>query len=191
MPLGARQQKSITLRPRGTAESAPEDDQRKAEPVGERRQIGGVAKRVRAVEHVRHRATVRAHAADSGQQIPHERFTRGEELISEHEPRTRLDRATGEHRSQLRAAIRADRQVVLEQHRLSVEQERRARRRRVEQLIDQGDELLAEAGERQVPLAVPMRVRDDVNVEGTRVAHAQVVDRNEKGRPIRPPQVAR
>ena len=62
-----------------------------------------------------------------------------------------------------RDAIGANLGVVVENDGLAVEQKRRPRCVAVEQLVDQRDESLPEPARREVPLAVPVRVREDVD----------------------------
>ncbi len=55
---------------------------------------------------------------------------------------------------------------VVQDDRLSIEQKALARARRiVDQLIDEGDEALPESLEWVIPLAIPVRVLNDVDVE--------------------------
>src|SRR5207237_8434341 len=61
-------------------------------------------------------------------------------------------------------------EVILEHDALPVEQEAFAlRRRMIEQVVDERDETLAKSNEWVIPLAIPVRVRDDVGGEQDRV----------------------
>ncbi len=69
-------------------------------------------------------------------------------------------------RAQPRLGLGAHREVVVDDRGLAVEQEPRERRvalEEVEQVVDEVHELHPVALERRVPLAVPVRVRDDAH----------------------------
>ena len=79
---------------------------------------------------------------------------------------SRLQRPSRERRRERRAPLGAHGEVVVEHDALAVEEERSGRRVRViQQLVDERDEALPEASGGVVPLAVPVRVRDDADVQ--------------------------
>ena len=122
--------------------------------------------RVRAVQHRRRLAAQSRGRVATGEQVAHERLAARNQLVGEHVPRTRLEPPLAEQRRELGRALGADGEVVLEDDRLSVEEKALARGRRiVEQLVDERDEPLPEALRGVIPLAIPVRVRDDVDVE--------------------------
>src|SRR5205085_11834255 len=99
-------------------------------------------------------------------QIAHESFPAGNQLVGEDEPGTGLDPPALERVGKIRHALRPYFEIILQHDRLTVEQKARAARRRViEQLVDERDKSLPESFGGMVPLAIPMRVGDDVNGE--------------------------
>ena len=125
-----------------------------------------MSKRVRAVQHGRRRRAKPAQRSPSGKEVSYERFAARNQLIREHVPRSSLETAEAKELADLRRALGAHFQVVVDDDRLSIEQEALvATRRTVEQIVDQGDKTLLKPLERMVPLSVPVRVRDDVCVE--------------------------
>ena len=70
-----------------------------------------------------------------------------------------------EEGAEFRRALRAEGKVVVEEDGLAVEQERLTGGGRiVDQLIDERDESLLKTFRRVVPLTVPVRVRNDVQI---------------------------
>jgi hypothetical protein len=106
---------------------------------------------------------VAAHAP-AEQQVPDERLSADEQLIRQDVPRPGLEASRGEEHAQTRRMLRANVEVVLEHDCLAVERERGERTvalQNVEDAVDDRTEAQPELLERQVPLAVPVRVRDD------------------------------
>ncbi len=132
-----------------------------------------MAERIRTIEYGRRLGTVLPQRPAPGEQIADERFSGGNQLIGEDIPRARLDASTAQQGLELSRAFGAYGEVVVDDDRLSIEEETLiGRRRMVEQLVDELDEALAESLVRLVPLAVPMGVSNDVNVQGRRMGEA-------------------
>ena len=125
-----------------------------------------MSERVGTVENRRRDGTKALERAPAGEKVAHERLAARNQLIGEHVPRTRFQAAGTKRLAKRSNTLGPHARVVVEHDRLAVEQKALAvAGRRVEQLVDQRDEPLAKALGGQVPLAVPVRVRDDVNVE--------------------------
>ena len=116
----------------------------------------------------RHRRAERARAAVAAVQIADQRFAADEKLVGHHVPGTDQDPAGLNGRAQPRLLLGTDLEVVLEHDRLSIEMEVFVLRVGVEQIqkaIDERHEAQPELLVGQIPLAIPMRMRDDVDVE--------------------------
>jgi len=101
-------------------------------------------------------------------QVPHQRFPADEKFIGHHVPRPDQDAAAGDRRAQPRFLLGTDLEIVLEDNRLPVEVKVLVRGVAIEQIeepIDQRHQPEAELFVGEVPLAVPVRVRNDVDVE--------------------------
>ena len=156
----------IRVRPAAATEAPPEDDQRKREACRNDRKGGRVAERIRTVEDRLRRRTESSQHASAQQQIPDQRLAAWYQLVGEDVPGPGLDRPALEEASQLRGALGTYVQIVLEDDRLPVEEKALVRPWWVgEQLIDERDEPLPKTDERLVPLAIPVRVGDDVGGE--------------------------
>jgi hypothetical protein len=105
--------------------------------------------------------------APSLREVPDVRLPARDQRIRLHVPRPDLDPSGLDVRFELGPAVRPDRDVVLEDDRLSVQQEGvlGVRRHHVEHLVHGVDEARTEGLERAVPLAVPVgrRNEDDVH----------------------------
>jgi len=116
--------------------------------------------RVGRVQHVEASAqSLRVRSAE--QQVAHQPFAGGDLLIGEHVPRAHLQPARFHQRPDVALTVRADAQVVLDEHRLPVEQEAAVRRvglQPLDQIVHDADEAGLERGARQVPFAVPVGV---------------------------------
>src|SRR5690606_27914055 len=94
-------------------------------------------------------------------------LTGGDERIGEDVPGPRLEPPAGQRGRELCAPSRAHAQVVLQHHCLAIEEEGRWPRRAVrsiEELVHEAHEPLAKASGAVVPLAIPVRVRDYVEL---------------------------
>ena len=98
------------------------------------------------------------------EEISNERFAAGDERISEHIPWPGLELAGFQQRAKFISTLGTNLQVVEENDGLSVEQKACAHLRRpIEQIVDKPDESLPKAREWEIPLAVPVGVRNDVD----------------------------
>ena len=98
-------------------------------------------------------------------EIPEDRLAGRDEVVGQHVPRPRLERAGLQARAQLRFPLGAHHQIIQQGNGLSVEQERLAGEPALEYGIEQSDETLTEARRRVVPLPVPMRMGYHAQVE--------------------------
>ncbi len=106
------------------------------------------------------------------EQVPHKGLARGDQFVSEHVPRPNGEAPRAHQSRHSLAAVGAHAQVVLEQDRLSIEEERAVRRICFEpghEVVECGHEAGEERGVRQVPLAVPVCVGDQVKHERAHV----------------------
>src|SRR5712691_300170 len=105
------------------------------------------------------------------EQIANERLAAHEELVREDVARADDEPAGRQQRAQSRFLLRPQLEVVLQHDRLAVERERAEAVvpfECCEHLVDERRELEAEVLERQVPLPIPVRVRDDKKPERRR-----------------------
>ena len=113
---------AVALLARLAAEPPPEHATGHAELGGERGPDGGMPERIGGVEHVRPPAqALRVGAAE--EQVPHEALARRNELVGQDVPGADLEAAGADQGGDPDALVRADAQVVLEQHGLAVEEE--------------------------------------------------------------------
>jgi hypothetical protein len=156
----------VTRGPMRSTVTAPKNRQRKAKAGGDFREYGWVSKRIRTVKHRRRSRAEPSKHATAGEKVSNDGFTARDELVGKDEPWTRLEPSISQQFGELFGSFGADREIVLDENRLTVEQEALATvRRNVEEGVDQRDEPLPKAIERMVPLTIPVRVRNDVNVE--------------------------
>jgi hypothetical protein len=104
-------------------------------------------------------------------EIADDRLAADEKFVGHDVPRPDQDAAGGDRVAKPRLLLGANLEVILEHDRLSVEMEILVIRilvEQVEQAIDEGDQPHPELLEREVPLAIPMGVRDDVNLQHQR-----------------------
>ena len=145
------------------AVAAPEHDERHPEASGDCRKHGRMTERVGRIEHQRRGCSELAERRAPRQQISHERFAGGNQLVGEHVPRSRLERPVSQPRTELVATLGPHLEIVLEHDRLSVKQEWCDVFSIVEQCVNQGHEALPKSAHWVIPLAVPMRVAHDVD----------------------------
>jgi hypothetical protein len=167
--VGAVPPRGVAGRMVWRAVAAPHHRDLEPEPGSEHGERGRMPEGIGCPADARWRGAERGEGAAAGEQVPDERLTFGDEVVGEHVPRSRLEAPVPQGGGERLAPLRAHREVVVEQHRLPVEQEGRdasvgGRRRVVEQLVDESDEALPEAPGAVVPLAVPVRVGDDEHV---------------------------
>ena len=157
-----------------------EQERVEAEAREQLRQLRGMPEAVRLVAGARRLDPEAAADAAPEQEIAHERLAADEDLVRQHVPRACLQPAGGEKRAQAALVVGTDVRIVLEHHRLAVERERAERLvrfERVEDAVDDGAEAEAEDLERDVPLPVPVGVRNDEEVEVGRLRHADTIAR--------------
>ena len=155
------------------AEPAPHYAVLDVELACERGPDAGVPERVRRVQHVAPAPpsppsppTLRVHRPV--QQVAHERLARRDQLVREHVPGTDLQTPGLHEGADVRFALGADAQVVLDQHRLSVEQKTAVAGvlpQPFDEIVEDGHEPGLEGGRREIPLPVPMRMRDEMKDE--------------------------
>src|SRR5437764_1121635 len=122
--------------------------------------------RIGTVEHTDRLGAEARDDAPPLQQVADERFPAGNQLVREDVPRARLEPPLAQQRAELLGALRTHVEIVVEQDGLPVEQKTLAEAWRViEELVNERDEPLPEALDGEIPLAIPMRVGDDVGVE--------------------------
>ena len=100
------------------------------------------------------------------EQVPDDRLGAHEELVGEHGPGPDQEAAGGDVSDDLPPALGADREVVVEDDRLAVEREVTevgVALEHAQKEIHQVDQLDAHRLKGEIPLPVPVGVRDDVN----------------------------
>jgi hypothetical protein len=145
------------------AQAAREDERLEPEAAQHLRELGGVAEAVGEVPDVGRRGAVpRAHGP-AVEQVAHERLAAHQELVRQHVARARLHAAAREQGAQALLHVGPDLEVVLEQDGLAVEREAELGTglHGLDQLVHDLGQPDAEVLERQVPLAVPVRVGHD------------------------------
>ena len=106
-------------------------------------------------------------------QVAHQRFGTDQELVGQYGPGADQQASFPHQLLDARSALGTDLEVVVDHTRLAVQREVEVvgvGLEQVEERVNQVDELDAELLERQVPLSVPVRVRNEV--EG---AHAHII----------------
>src|SRR5260221_2760559 len=157
--------------PSAAAQSPPEDDERESKSGSQRRKCCRMTKRIGTVQHRRRVSPQATYHLAPDQKVPDLRLTAGNQFVAEYVPWTRFDASVAQQGGDVRCALRPHGEIVLEHDRLAIEQKSLARLRRgVEQVIDEPHEAQAEFVHRVVPLAIPVRVRDDEHVRDCRHA---------------------
>src|SRR3954452_12795923 len=151
----------IVLLARLTAQPPPEDSKPDAELAGQLGPNCRVSKGVGRVEHIT-ATTEPMRIRLSGEEISNQRFSRGDELVGENVPGTYLKPLGAHQLHDGGFSVRPHREIVLEENGLSVEQKGRAglRGKLVEEIIESGNQAGKKDGLREVPLPVPVGVRD-------------------------------
>ena len=142
---------------------APQDDAGKPELVRQHWQRRWVAEGVRRVEGAA-LAAQRAEVPPALQQVPNERFRRWDQLIHQHTRRPGLQLACGHQGGNLLVRLGAHCQVVFDDNRLAIKQEREPGRRaeRAPRPVQHRKQPGQECRPRAIPLPVPMGVRNQV-----------------------------
>ena len=154
----------VTLLPGLAPQAAPHDAVADPEFARQRGPRGGMAEGVGRIQHVESPAPpLRVRRAQ--EQVPHQPFARRNLLVGQHVPRPDLEATRLDQRLEVGLALGPHAHVVLEQHGLAVQQEAPVRRvalQPLDQVVQHGDEPRLERGARQIPLAVPVGVGDEV-----------------------------
>jgi hypothetical protein len=154
-------------------DAAPRDRMLHAREPDQLRHLRYVAEHVGEVADL-HRAAELGTASEAELQVAHHGLARDHELVHQDHPRPDGEPARRREALQRCTRVRPHLQIVVDDDGLAVEHEARVRRVRLEdrqQCVEKLDETQTERLERVVPLAVPMRVRDDCNSDRRSVAH--------------------
>jgi len=165
--VGAAPAVQVALLARLAAQPPPHHASPDAELARQRRPYRGVAECIGRIQHVEPSPEpLRVGGAEL--QVTHQRLAGGDQLVGQDVPRPQLEPSGLDERLELRLPLRTGAQIVGDEHRLTVEQETAVTRvglEPLEQVVQRGDEPRLERGARQIPLAVPVRVRDEVEDE--------------------------
>ena len=156
-------------------QAAREEEGADAEPGQDLRQLRRVAEAVGEVAGAARLDPEASADAAAEQEVADERLAPDEDLVGQDVRRAGLEAACVEQRLQPSLVLRPHLDVVLEHDRLPVERERREGRvafERVQDAVDDRAETQPEELEGQVPLAIPVRVRDDEVAESRDTAAA-------------------
>ena len=145
--------------------AAPHDGIGKAGLVQQLGHLAHMAEHVGEVAHL-HGAPERGRALEAELQIAHDRLAGDEEFVHEDVPGAEGDPSRSREAPKTALVLGTSLEVVVHSRHLAVEQIVRIRRvglHEHEQLVHEVDETELEGPERRVPLAVPVRVGDDVD----------------------------
>ena len=162
--VGSAPEVQVALLTRLAAEPAPQHSIPDAELARQRRPHGRVPERVGRVQHVEPAAQPLG-VSRPQQQVPHQGLARRDQFVGEHVPRADLEAAGLHERLHISLPLRARTQVVGEQHGLTVEQEAPVagvRLQSLDQVVQSWNQSRLERSARQVPLAIPVGVRDEM-----------------------------
>jgi hypothetical protein len=151
----------------GAAEPPPQDGVVEAELPPHLRHLADVAEEIRQVADRHRRGEVTGDTVPENE-VPYERLAADEKLVGHHVPRSDQDPPRSDCRAKARLLLRADFEVILEHDGLAVEMkmlERRIAVEQIEQAVDERDQPQPELLVRQIPFAIPVSVRDDVDVD--------------------------
>ena len=145
-------------------DSAPHDGVVEPVRAQDLRHLGDVPEHVRQIADA-HLAAELARPHEPLLEVPPDRLAGDEELVHQHLPRPDREPTLLDERTQPLLVLGPDLEVVVDRLQLAVEREDEplVRLHQLEHVVDQPDQLQAEALERQVPLAVPVRVGDQVD----------------------------
>ena len=125
--------------------------------------------RVRGVQHAGP-ATPPLAVRGALEQVAHERFARWDQLVGQHVPGAELESPRRDQGPNIRLAVRSRLEVILQQHGLAVEQEAAVAgiaAQQLDQVVEHGDEPCLKRPPREIPLPVPVGVRDEVKDESS------------------------
>jgi hypothetical protein len=142
----------------------PDDGGVEPERAQDLRHLRDVAEHVGQVADA-HRPAELVGAREPELEVAPDRLAGDEELVHQHLPRPDREPLRLDERAQPLLVLRPDLEVVVDRLELAVEREHEpvVRLHQLEHLVDQPNELQAKALEGQVPLAVPVRVGDQVD----------------------------
>ncbi len=132
--------------------------------------LGDVSEHVGEVAHIHHPSEGGA-PSDAGLQVADDGFARDEELVHQDVPRTQGEPSGGCQRVQALLVLGADLEIVVDDRQLAIEEEGLVGGipfQKVNQAIDQMNQLQPERLERVIPLPVPVGVGDDGDASGRR-----------------------
>ena len=147
-----------------SSEASPQSPETDAELSSEGRPNAGMPERVGRIEHVGSSPQA-FRIGGTRQEVSHQGFAGGNELIGQNVPGTDLQATVSHQLPDGIGSFRADSQVVLEQNRLAIEEKTSEAGVRLEtgdQVVDGGNQPRDERGARQIPLAIPVRVGEQV-----------------------------
>ena len=182
-----------------SAESSPECPEADAEFSGECGPNGWMTKGVRRIEDVGSAAEPLG-VGGAGEEVAHQGFAGGNELVGEYVPGTHLQPPLRHQPAHDLEAVGADSEVILQQDRLAIEQEASEAGLRFEtgdEVVESRYEPSDKCGAWQVPLAIPMGVGDQMkgvslHLEGGRVNDcAEKPGRRPSARPACRPRTRR
>ena len=172
-------------------DSAPHDGSADPGHPQDLRHLADVPELVREIADPRAAAELRG-PAQATFQVPDVRFPRREELVHLREPRAGRELPRSSQPFHVSPPVGPDGKVVVDHRGLPVQVEvREARVQQLDQPVHHRDQHVEEPFERQVPLAVPVRVRDQRDLSSI---HGASVPRGSPGAPkcwIRPSAQAR
>ena len=150
------------MRPNRARNAAPHDRRFEAERPQHLRHLGDVPEAVGEVPDA-HRAAKVLGACEPDLEIPHDRLAADEELVDERLPRPDREPPVADKTADPFLGLRSNLEVVVDRCQLSVEREAHALvgREQFEHFVDDIDQRDSKRLERPVPLAVPVRVRDE------------------------------
>jgi len=159
--------KKVLLLTRLSAQAAPHNPELHPELPRQRRQCGRMPECIGRVQHVRS-PTQALGIRRAEQQVPDQRLPRRDQLVRQHVPRPYLQAAGFDECLQLALALGTSTQVILDEDGLTVEQEGPESRiggHTFEENVEHRDEPRVKSRARKEPLAVPVRVRDQMKDE--------------------------
>jgi hypothetical protein len=159
---------AIAVLARSAAQPAPHDRRIDSRPSRQLGQPLGVTKRVRRIQHAE-APTPRRRIGGAEQQIAHQRLARRDLLVRQDVPRPDLQPPGAHQGLDLLDTLGPCAGIVLEEDRLAVEEETRKSRiaaQPIEQLVQRCDQPCVQGGPREMPLAVPVGVQNQMKGEG-------------------------
>ena len=166
-PVGAAPAVQVALLAGLAAQPPPHDAAPDPELARQRRPRRRMAEGVGRIQHVEPPAEL-VGVRGAQQQVANQRLAGGDQLVGEDVPGPHLQAPCFHQGLEIGLALGARVQVVGDEHGLAVEQEALVPRVGLEpldQVVQRGQEARLKGGARQVPLAVPVGVRDEMEDE--------------------------